>query len=323
MKQPEPNPLSAPIAAAVRAGLTASPKRLPPWLFYDEAGSRLFAQITELPEYYLTRTEREILTKHAPSIIGRAAGEKRLRVAELGAGTADKTQLLLAAAVERQGTVLYEPVDVSPSALSEAKSRIEAEIPGLRVAPQVADYTQGLNLDVHNGEERRLVLYIGSSIGNFDPVEALALLQKLRATLAPGDSLLLGVDLVKSESILLPAYDDAAGVTAAFNKNLLTRLNRELGADFLSDRFDHRALWNETASRMEMHLVSRVPQSVRIAALDWTVEFAEGESIHTENSYKYPPGEAENLLAAAGFVPEESWTDERRWFAVYLGRANE
>jgi dimethylhistidine N-methyltransferase len=321
MKTNVQKPLSEPVAVAVRAGLTASPKRLPPWLFYDEIGSQLFDRITALPEYYVTRTERSILLVHAPEMIAAAAQGSRLRIAELGAGSADKTRLLLAAAVASQGEVLYEPVDVSASALEGAKSRIEAEIPGVRVAPQVEDYTRGLKLDAHGGEERRLVLYIGSSIGNFDPAEALALLKKVRAALARGDCLLLGVDLAKSASILLPAYDDAAGVTAAFNRNLLTRLNRELGADFSLERFEHRALWNETASRMEMHLVSREPQFVRVAALDLTVEFAAGESIHTENSYKYRPGEAESLLTNAGFAVEKSWTDERGWFSMVLGRS--
>jgi dimethylhistidine N-methyltransferase len=322
MKHLDPTSLSASVAAAVRAGLTATPKRLPPWLFYDEIGSLIFEQITELAEYYPTRTERGILWAHATEILATAAQGSRMRIAELGAGSADKTRLLLAAAVASQGDVLYEPVDVSASALAVAKTRIEAEIPGVRVAPQVGDYTRVLELEAHGGQERRLVLYIGSSIGNFDPVEALELLQKIRTALAPGDCLLLGVDLVKSGSILLPAYDDAAGVTAAFNRNLLARLNRELGAEFLLDQFEHRAVWNETASRMEMHLVSRELQSVRIAALNLSVEFAAGESIHTENSYKYRVGEAEALLAAAGFNPEKSWTDARGWFAVYLGRTD-
>jgi dimethylhistidine N-methyltransferase len=307
--------------SAVRTGLTAPRKTLPPWLFYDEAGSLLFDRITELPEYYLTRTERSILTAHAAEMITLAAGERRLRIAELGAGSAGKTRLLLAAAAARQGQVLYEPVDVSPSALEAAKERIEAELPTVRVAPQVEDYTRSLALQPHDGEERRLLLYIGSSIGNFDRAEARALLGKLRAALAPGDSLLLGVDLVKDASILLPAYDDAGGVTAAFNRNILTRLNRELDADFDLAAFEHRALWNETESRMEMHLVSRAWQAVRVGALDLTVYFDSGESIHTENSCKYRPGEAEAMLIAAGFEPARCWSDAQGWFAVILGKA--
>jgi dimethylhistidine N-methyltransferase len=321
------------------------PKRLPAWLFYDEAGSRLFDEITERPEYYLTRTERGILAQHCGAMVGRAAGLEsasleasnlnsfsldaigldgisldRLRIVELGAGSADKTRLLLKAAVAQQGTVIYEPVDVSLSALETAKERIELEIPGVNVMPRVEDYTQGLELDPTPAGERRLVLYIGSSIGNFEPWEAECVLARVRAGLNPGDALLLGVDLKKDEATLLAAYDDAAGVTADFNLNMLARLNRELGAEFQLDAFEHRAVWNPDQSRMEMHLESRVAHRVRIDALDEELEFEEGERIHTENSYKYLPGQAEALLAASGFEPVESWTDEQGWFGVHLGR---
>jgi dimethylhistidine N-methyltransferase len=313
------------VAAAVRDGLTSLPKRLPAWLFYDHAGSRLFEAITELPEYYLTRTERSILAAHATAMIAHSANGSRLRIAELGAGSADKTRLLLKAAVARQGAVLYEPVDVSPSALDEAKRRIEREIAGVKVAPRVMDYMHGDGQRFHLGPvsrgERTLVLYIGSSIGNFDPEEAARLLRRVRAGLEAGDGLLLGVDLVKDEAALLAAYDDAAGVTAAFNRNVLVRLNRELGADFDPEAFAHRALWNAAESRIEMHLVSRAAQQVRIAALDLAIDFAAGENLHTENSYKYRPGQAEALLKEAGFSLVSTWTDARGWFAVSLGRA--
>ena len=306
---------------AVRRGLLSQPKRLPPWLFYDEAGSRLFEQITELPEYYLTRTERGIFLDASEEMIDRASEGARLRIVELGAGSAEKTRLLLAAAVARQGTVVYEPVDVSASALEAARERIERELPGVTVAPRVADYMHGLALEPEEADERRLVLYIGSSIGNFDPEDAARLLAGVQTGLAAGDALLLGVDLVKDDSVLLAAYDDAAGVTAAFNRNLLVRLNRELGADFDADSFAHRAVWNEAERRIEMHLESRARQTVRLAALEMQVEFARGERIHTENSYKYRPGETEAMLTAAGFAPAGCWTDERGWFAVCLGRA--
>ena len=169
--------------------------------------------------------------------------------------------------------------------------------------------------------ERRLVLYIGSSIGNFEPPQATRLLRRVRAGLESGDGLLLGVDLVKDEATLIAAYDDAAGVTAAFNRNILVRLNRELEADFEPDAFAHRALWNAARSRMEMHLVSHAAQRVRFHTLGLMVNFARGETIHTENSYKYRPGQAEALLAETGFAPTASWTDERGWFEVCLGRA--
>jgi L-histidine N-alpha-methyltransferase len=309
------------MANAVRLGLTSVPRRLPPWLFYDEAGSCLFEEITELPEYYLTRTERSILAGHAAEIVALAADGRRLRIAELGAGSAAKTRLLLAAAINHQRAVLYEPIDVSESALLVAQSRIERELPGARVRPLVMDYTNGFALDDAGPDERRLVLYIGSSIGNFEPEESARLLRKLRAQLKPGDSLLLGVDLVKDESVLLRAYDDADGVTAAFNKNILTRLNRDLAAGFDPDSFAHRALWNPDRSRIEMHLESRIAQRVRIAALDLEVEFDADETIHTENSYKFRPGQAEELLAASGFAPAGSWTDARNWFSVCLATA--
>jgi len=318
-------PVDDGVLSAVRAGLGSLPKRLPPWLFYDAAGSRLFDEITERPEYYLTRTERAILTANADAMIARASEGARLRITELGAGSADKTRLLLKAAVARQERVVYEPVDVSASALDAARKRIEREIGGGVVTPRVMDYThgngRGLGLKPTGAGERRLVLYIGSSIGNFDPPEAMRLLHRVRAWLKPGDGLLLGVDLVKDEATLLAAYDDVAGVTADFNLNLLARLNREMGAEFYLESFEHRAIWNRMESRIEMHLESRIAQKVRLGALDLEVEFAEGETIHTENSYKYLPGHAEALLAAAGFAPAGSWTDEQGWFGVCLGRA--
>jgi len=255
-----------------------------------------------------------------------------LRITELGAGSADKTRLLLAAAVARQGTLVYEPVDVSPSALETARERILQEIAGVTVAPRVMDYTHGprLELEPLGAGERRLVLYIGSSMGNFEPHQAQRLLARVRAGLKQGDTLLLGVDLVKDEATLLAAYDDVAGVTAAFNLNILVRLNRELGADFYLEAFQHRAVWNGAESRIEMHLESRIAQQVRLngdgpdgANLDglgFEVAFAEGETIHTENSYKYRPGQPEAMMAAAGFAPVETWTDEQGWFAVCLGR---
>ena len=317
------------VIAAVREGLTSRPKRLPAWLFYDEEGSRLFDAITELPEYYLTRTERGILAANAAAMIAQAAGQGSmrapLRIVELGAGSADKTRLLLKAATELQGSVLYEPVDVSATALEGARERIEREIPGVTVTPRVMDYTHGngnrLHLVPTGGRERTLVVYIGSSIGNFEPHQAAKLLRRVRAGLETGDGFLMGVDLAKEDSILLAAYDDEAGVTAAFNRNLLARLNRELDAEFDPETFAHCALWNEAQSRIEMHLRSRDAQRVHLGALGLMADFAAGESIHTENSYKYCPGQAEALLAEAGFRTEAMWTDPRGWFSVCLGRA--
>ncbi|HEX3894361.1 MAG TPA: L-histidine N(alpha)-methyltransferase [Terracidiphilus sp.] len=312
--------ISERLATAVRDGLASTPKTLPPWLFYDESGSQLFDQITELSEYYLTRTERSILAADAGAMIARAAAGDRLRITELGAGSADKTRLLLAAAVRRQGSVLYEPVDVSATALIAAQERIENELPDVLVAPQVIDYTENFTLEVPAPDERRLVLYIGSSIGNFEPRDSAMLLNRVRAALRPGDAILLGVDLVKNPDVLLAAYDDAEGVTAAFNHNMLFRLNRELDADFDTAAFTHRPLWNALDSRIEMHLVSEKTQTVRLPALDMTVDFRRGEFIHTENSYKYQTGQIEALLTSAGFTPNRTWTDRRGWFAVCLAR---
>jgi L-histidine Nalpha-methyltransferase len=316
------------LLAVVRNGLSAPTKHLPSWLFYDDAGSRLFERITKLPEYYLTRTEREILAANAQEIIALAAENARLRITELGAGSADKTRLLLEAALaaNQQRPVLYEPVDLVASALLEAKERIECEIPGICVTPQVEDYTHGLKLHATSAGERRLVLYIGSSIGNFAADEALKLLRGIHNALRHGDRLLLGVDMVKDEAPLLAAYNDAAGVTARFNRNMLARLNLDAGADFQIEKFAHHALWNPDKSRIEMHLISRFDQQVRIKGLEnggrqFLVHFRAGESIHTENSYKYRPGEAETMLAATGFIPIKNWTDAKSWFTVCLAQA--
>lgn len=322
--------VSGSVAGAVREGLSRRPRRLPPWLFYDQAGSALFDRITQLPEYYLTRAERGILAAHAGDMIARAAQGSRLRIVELGAGSADKTRLLLAAAAATQGRVRYEPVDVSASALDAARERIERELPGVTFAPRTMDYLQGLDLEDETGgakrledsDARRFVVFIGSSIGNFDPEDASRLLAGIRAALRPGDALLLGVDLVKDARVLQAAYDDRAGVTAEFNLNMLSRLNRELDADFNLRAFRHKAIWDSVHSRMEMYLESLSAQRVRIRALDLNVDFIPGERIHTENSYKYAPGQAARMMENAGFSPAGCWTDAKSWFAVCLGRAD-
>ncbi|MFZ0631412.1 MAG: L-histidine N(alpha)-methyltransferase [Acidobacteriaceae bacterium] len=314
-----PEAASTPVGAEVYRGLTAMPKHLSPWLFYDQRGSELFEAITELPEYYLTRTEHAIFAERADEIL-EAAGAKKLTILELGAGTAAKTGVLLAAAARRHEQLTYVPIDISETALEEARRRISEALPQVAVLPTVADYTSDLPA-VAAGGCRRLVLYIGSSIGNFDPPEALALLRKVRQRLSAGDLLLLGVDHVKDRATLLRAYNDAAGVTAEFNRNVLVRIKRELGAAFRPGLFRHRAVWNERESRVEMHLESLVAQEVAIAALDLTVGFRRGESIHTENSYKFTPETVGALLERGGFAVKRSWTDEKRWFGVYLAEA--
>jgi uncharacterized SAM-dependent methyltransferase len=310
-------------------------KSLPAWLFYDERGSALFEQITALPEYYLTRTERSLLAAHADEIIAQMGTPVTL--AELGAGTAAKTGLLLRAALCSQPEVLYQPIDVSASALREAAEKLGAEIPGALVAPQVANYiTESFTIERPVGH-RILALYIGSSIGNFPPTEQLTILRKLRAHLVLGDALLLGVDLApvpgpvnghgngnghahKSVTTLLAAYDDAAGVTAAFNRNMLAHLNRELDSDFDPARFLHRTLWNAAQSRIEMHLVSDGAQTVHLDG--HAIRFADGETIHSENSFKFTAETVLTLLGRSGFTPALTLTDPAGFFSVTLATAS-
>jgi len=303
------------IAAVVWEGLTRSPKTLPPRLFYDAEGSELFEQITRLPEYYLTRTERAILAARADEIC-RLSGHN-VSLIELGAGSAGKTQLLIAALLRRQMRVLYCPLDISPAALATAEASLKSQFDGrVQVRSMVADFSD-LNL-IGMAPAPRLVLYIGSSLGNLDEGEAHGLLRRIRASLGAEDHLLLGTDLAKSTAALLPAYDDPAGVTAGFNKNILARINRELGGQFDLDAFKHVALWNPAQSRIEIYLESCRPQSVWIDALRLAVPFAAGERLHTENSYKYTVPAVHALLAGAGFRVVQTWTDAGRAYAVHL-----
>ena len=305
------------VALAVREGLSATPKRLPSWLLYDEIGSELFEQITELPEYYLTRTERSILEMYAGDILQRAGPS--LTLVELGAGTATKTCILIEALLQRQRRALFYPIDVSPSALDAAMRHLGRQFPSLRVNPIVADYTGGVPA-LSRISGRKLVLYIGSSIGNFEPTDAIRMLRRIRQTLRAGDALLLGADFAKSSKILLPAYNDSQGVTASFSKNILARLNRELEADFDLDRFRHIALWNRRNSRMEIYLESTAAQSVFVPALAMDLFFEAGERIHTENSYKYTDEMIEAILGQSGFTLEQTWCDRKKWFGVHLAR---
>lgn len=305
------------IAADVRAGLSATPKTLPPRLFYDEAGSELFEQITTLPKYYLTRTEQSIFLAHAAEMLHRAGDG--LTLIELGAGTAAKTSVIIKALFETQMSVTFYPIDVSASALEIADRNLASQFPALKIVPMVGDYSLGLSR-LSKVPGRKMVMYIGSSIGNFEPDEAGALLKTIRKSLNPGDTLLLGTDLVKDEETLLNAYDDAQGVTAAFNLNILTRIDRELGADFDIRDFRHVAAWNPREQRIEMHLESLRQQDVYVAGIDRSFHFRIGEMIHTENSYKFTPERVESVLGDGGFVLEKTWMDEKRWFGVHLAR---
>ncbi|MEU0254548.1 L-histidine N(alpha)-methyltransferase [Streptomyces sp. NPDC006184] len=302
----------AALRADVLHGLTSTPKRLPPKWFYDARGSELFEQITELPEYYPTRAEREILAVRSAEIAA-ASGARTL--VELGSGSSEKTRYL----IEALPLSAYVPVDVSESALSQAGQALVEERPDLDVHALIADFTAPLALPATPGP--RLVAFLGGTVGNLLPAERAAFLASVRALLAPGDGLLLGTDLVKDERALVRAYDDAAGVTAAFNKNVLAVIDRELGADFDPDAFDHVALWDAERQWIEMRLRSRTAQTVKIPALGLAVDFAAGEELRTEVSAKFEKDGVTAELAAAGLELTHWWTDEPGRFALSLSVA--
>ncbi|MFE4670645.1 L-histidine N(alpha)-methyltransferase [Streptomyces sp. NPDC056716] len=304
----------AALRADVRHGLTGSPKTLPPKWFYDARGSELFEEITELPEYYPTRAEREILLARSGEIAA-AAGARTL--VELGSGSSEKTRILLDSLT---GLRLYVPVDVSESALTRAGRALVAERPGLDVHALIADFTAALTLPETPGP--RLVAFLGGTIGNLLPAERAEFLASVRALLAPGDALLLGTDLVKDEGVLVRAYDDAAGVTAAFNKNVLSVVNRELGADFDPGAYDHVALWDRDHEWIEMRLRARTAQTVKLPALDLAVDFAAGEELRTEVSAKFRERGVRTELGAAGLDLTHWWTDEEGRFALSLSVAH-
>jgi L-histidine Nalpha-methyltransferase len=304
------------VAAAVRAGLTADPKRLPCVLFYDAEGSRLFEAICALPEYYVTRAEAAVLARHAPEVA--AAVPHGTRLVELGSGSAEKTRFLIEALLERTGRLTYVPVDVSASALGSSSRALLAAYPGLRVTAVEAEYEAGLRALPDAAGAPSLVLWLGSNVGNFPRADAAAFLGRVRDALGVRDHVLLGVDLRKDRATLEAAYDDAAGVTARFNRNVLVRLNREFGADFAPVAFRHRAVWDEDDGRVSMYLVSERAQEVHVAALGLTVHFEPGEALHTEDSYKYSPEEVDALAGAAGFTVRRRWYDPGRLFTDVL-----
>ena len=296
-----------------RAGLTATPKALPPKWFYDERGSEMFEKITLLGEYYPTRAERSILVARAAEI---AAATGASALVELGSGSSEKTRLLLDALRDAGTLRSYVPIDVSETALVAAGHRVLASYPGLTVAAVVSDFEADLGLPAAAGP--RLVAFLGSTIGNLLPPERAAFLARLRAGLRPGDGLLLGTDLVKDPAVLVAAYDDAAGVTAAFNKNVLAVLNAELGADFDLDAFDHVAVWDPAAEWIEMRLRSAADQAVTLPAIGLTVAFAAGEEMRTEVSAKFRRTGVAAELATAGFALQSWWTDPQARFALSL-----
>jgi L-histidine Nalpha-methyltransferase len=303
------------LRADALAGLSATPKSLPPKWFYDAQGSALFEKITELPEYYPTRAERSILR----AVSGQIASSSGARVlVELGSGSSEKTRLLLDALRDAGTLRAYVPVDVSESALVLAGDALAAQYPGLEVDAVVSDFEEHLGLPARDEAEPRLVAFLGSTIGNMVPAERAAFLARVRGELHPGDTFLLGTDLVKDPAVLVAAYDDAAGVTAAFNKNVLAVLNAELGADFDLDGFEHVAVWDAVNEWIEMRLRSVSRQEVHVRDIGLTVTFGAGEEMRTEVSAKFRREGVAAELAAAGFAMRSWWTDEAGQFGLSL-----
>lgn len=308
-----PDALSLALREEVAVGLTSDPKELSPKWLYDDRGCDLFDQITRLPEYYPTRTERSILAARADDIVQSSGADTLI---ELGSGTSDKTRLLLDA-FDRAGRLdRFVGFDVAEPTLREAVAKLSADYPGTEVLGVVGDFNEHLSELPRGG--RRMVVFLGGTIGNLHPGERAAFLASLAATLEPGDSLLLGTDLVKDRRRLVAAYDDRAGVTAEFNKNVLSVINRELDADFDPSRFEHVARFDEDGSYIEMRLRSLDDQAVTVAGLGLTVQFAEGEDLRTEISTKFRQEDVRAELRAAGLEPVHAWTDEAADFALWL-----
>lgn len=306
-------------ASDVSQGLLATPKTLPCRHFYNQRGSELFETICQLPEYYLTRTETEIITAHATEIA--SLFDEPVSLIELGSGSAIKTQLIIEALLAHQPNLLFAPIDISQSALEESALELLATYKNLEVLGVAAPYEVGLAHLQHEIPGPRLALWLGSSVGNFQPDEAVPFLREVANTLSgETDRLLIGMDLHKDRQVLERAYDDAQGVTAAFNLNLLDRINRELGGDFDMSGFAHRALYNEGRGRIEMHLLSLSAQTVKIDNLQLEIPFVEGEYIHTENSHKYRIENIPGLLEAAGFELEKQFIDPQQHFSLNLAR---
>jgi dimethylhistidine N-methyltransferase len=305
----------------VKAGFALRPRSLPPKYFYDALGSRLFEAIGQLPWYRITRAETKLLRRAAPAVARGLAGP--VRVIELGSGSGEKLALVVEAIRARRKTADVHVVDLSAAALAASLERL-AKIPGAKAHGHRATYEKGLAEAMRPPRKggECLVLFLGSNIGNFDPHEGQRLLAAVRRRLRPGDALLLGTDLIKPARALLEAYDDPLGLTAVFNLNVLLRLNRELGADFDLEAWEHRAAWNAEARRVEMHLVSLVKQRVAIPRAGVVADFAAGETIFTESSYKYEPRDVDRLIEATGFRRERQWIDGDARFALTLYRAS-
>lgn len=307
----------ADFARSVLNGLTAAQKRIPPRFLYDARGSQLFEMITQLPEYYLTRSERSILKRYAREIV---AGDESLEIVEFGSGSSCKTTILLTAAAETRVAVSYVPIDIAPDMLQSSATRLIREYPWLSVTAIAGEYEDALKV-LPRRTSPRLFIFLGSNVGNFEPDEANAFLRAIAERMDGGDRLLVGIDLVKEEHVIVAAYNDDVGVTEAFNKNLLARINSELGGRFDPSLFEHHAPYLAEEHKIEMRLVSNVDQSVRVDALDREFSFAAGETIHTEDSRKFTLESFGELARGAGLRPESHWTDEREWFALVSLRA--
>ena len=308
----------ADFAEDVRRGLSSHPKQLFPKYLYDELGSQLFEAICLLPEYYPTRAENEILTRYADEIVG-LTGQPNTLI-EMGSGSASKTRLLIEALLRSQADLLFIPVDISASALESSSRILLQSYPRLRVEAYAAEYFNGLEVLSHTQRGRTLALFLGSNISNFEPAEAQAFLRATSTMLRQGDALLLGADLKKEREVLEAAYNDAHGVTAAFSRNILARINRQLGGHFDLRTFRHSALFNEAKSRIEIHLESTKSQTISVDLLELQVQFAEGELIHAENSYKYDLDAICGLALQSGFECERTWLDQQKQFSSNLLR---
>jgi L-histidine Nalpha-methyltransferase len=304
----------------VIAGLQANPKRLPPGYFYDETGSRLFQQIMWLPEYYLTRSEFEILEQHKTQLVRQMLADGTpFELIEPGSGDGLKTRILLRHLMEQKADFRYVPIDISPGILKQLTCRLAEELPGLQVVSLAGTYMEMLKQHTGNsGKVRKVILFLGANIGNFPAAEALDFMQQLRLQLDPGDQLLLGIDWQKHPGLILAAYNDPQGVTKAFNLNLLCRLNREMDADFELSQFSHFALYDPASGEARSYLVSEKKQQVYLRKPDVMLDFAWGETIHTEISRKYTPAGLQNLAVASGFDITATFQDCKGYFADVL-----
>ena len=303
-------------AQDVLKGLSSTPKTLSPKYFYDKTGSELFEKITALPEYYPTRTEREIIEKYSEEIA--ILAQKDFDFIELGSGSSTKTRLLLEAFLRRNEKLHYIPIDISKSILVESAKALLKDYPELRITALASDYITALNSLKQQNISKKLIAFLGSTIGNFNEKGRIEFLREIRATMNSQDCFLIGVDLIKDKEIIEPAYNDSQGITAKFNLNLLVRINKELDGNFDPDKFRHRAFLNEKMSRIEMHLESITRQSVKIGKLNHTFEFKKGETIYTEDSYKFSKEQIKETAKACGFEMKHSWYDSKNWFSLNL-----